>query len=254
MLTPLVTYVAPYQTVCNYWNYYWTPLGEHVSEPVPGGTGQRSSLKSDNRTQDNRVSDSSADRPVDVPVGQDPQEAKAPNGDPLQALHAGAYRNAIDAQGNADCTVGQYGYMNGPLPGGRYPASTDPEKGGGSHVVIDNGLPGLSGPDLQGARARHQEPEGREVAVRFSDIPRGGAQRRGMSAFKAGALAAILIALFAFFGFTKSNPFANKYELNAVFHDANRPGQPLARADRGRGRGQGRGRGAAGERFGLWCG
>jgi virulence factor Mce-like protein len=146
VLAPLVTFVAPYQTVCNYWNYYWTPLGEHVSEPVPGGTGQRSSLKSDNRTQDNRVSDSSADRPVDIPVGQDPQEAKAPNNEPLQALHAGAYRNAIDAQGNADCTVGQYGYMNGPLPGGRYPASTDPEQGGGSHTVIDNGLPGLSGP------------------------------------------------------------------------------------------------------------
>jgi virulence factor Mce-like protein len=146
VLTPLVAFVAPYQTVCNYWNYYWTPLGEHVSEPVPGGTGQRSLLKSDNRTQDNRVSDSSADRPVDIPVGQDPQEAKAPNGDPLQALHAGAYRNAIDSQGNADCTVGQFGYMNGPLPGGRYPASTDPEKGGGSHVVFDNGLPGLSGP------------------------------------------------------------------------------------------------------------
>jgi hypothetical protein len=36
--------------------------------------------------------------------------------------------------------------MNGPLPGGRYPASTDPEQGGGSHTVIDNGLPGLSGP------------------------------------------------------------------------------------------------------------
>jgi virulence factor Mce-like protein len=145
VLTPLVRYVAPYQTVCNYWDYYWTPLGEHVSEPVPGGTGQRSLLKSDNRNQDNRVSDSQADRPVDVPVGEDPQTASTPSG-PLQALHAGAYRNAIDAQGNADCTVGQYGYMNGPLPGGRYPPSSDPAKGGGSHVVFDNGLPGLSGP------------------------------------------------------------------------------------------------------------
>ena len=148
VLTPLVQWVAPFQTVCNYWNYYWTPLGEHVSEPVPGGTGQRSALKSDNRTQDNRISSSDADRPVDVPVGQDPQEARAENpNEPLQALHAGAYRNAIDAQGNADCTVGQYGYMNGPLPGGRYPPSRDPAQGGGSHTVVDGGgLPGLSGP------------------------------------------------------------------------------------------------------------
>ena len=26
------SYVAPYQTVCNYWIYYWTGIGEHVSE------------------------------------------------------------------------------------------------------------------------------------------------------------------------------------------------------------------------------
>ena len=145
VLTPLVQYVSPFQTVCDYWNYYWTPLGEHVSEPVPGGTGQRSALKSDNRTQDNRVSSSDADRPVDVPQGQDPQEASTPSG-PLQALHTGAYRPAIDAQGNADCVVGQYGYLNGPYSDLRYPPSTDPEKGGGSHVVIHGDLPGLSGP------------------------------------------------------------------------------------------------------------
>lgn len=57
---------------------------------------------------------------------------------------------------------------------------------------------------------------------RFSDIPRGGGQRRGMSAFKAGALAAILIALGTYFGFSKSNPFADPYELNAVFENTNR--------------------------------
>ena len=40
--TPLVEYVAPYQTVCNYATYWLTGLSEHVSEIVPGGTGQRS--------------------------------------------------------------------------------------------------------------------------------------------------------------------------------------------------------------------
>ena len=58
--------------------------------------------------------------------------------------------------------------------------------------------------------------------MRFSDIPRGSAQRKGMSPFKAGAIAAILIALGAYFGFTKSNPFADPYELNAVFENTNR--------------------------------
>ena len=143
--TPLVEYVAPYQTVCNYFNYWITGLSEHVSENVPGGTGQRSLSKSGNNTQDNRVNSSEADRPVDVPQGQDPKTATDPQGQDLQALHGGAYGKAIDAQGNADCEVGQRGYVTGPnAEDGRYPPSTDPAKGGGSHVVL--GLPpGLSG-------------------------------------------------------------------------------------------------------------
>ncbi len=76
--TPLVEYVAPYQTVCNYFTYWVTGLSEHVSEIVPGGTGQRSISKTGNNTQDNRVNSSEADRPVDVPVGQDPKTATDP--------------------------------------------------------------------------------------------------------------------------------------------------------------------------------
>ena len=70
--TPLLEHVAPYQTVCNYWNYYWTAISEHVSEEVRGGTTQRTNLKSDNRTQDNRLSDTTGDRPVDTPAGPGP--------------------------------------------------------------------------------------------------------------------------------------------------------------------------------------
>ena len=143
--TPLVEYVAPYQTVCNYANYWVTGLSEHVSENVPGGTAQRSISKTGNNTQDNRVNSSEADRPVDVPQGQDPKTATDPSGADLQALHGGAYGKAIDAQGNADCEVGQRGYVTGPsVEDGRYRPSPDPAQGGGSHVV--QGLPpGLSG-------------------------------------------------------------------------------------------------------------
>jgi len=58
--------------------------------------------------------------------------------------------------------------------------------------------------------------------MRFSDIPRGSAQRRGMTPFKSGAIAMILIALGTYFAFTKANPFADPYELNAVFENTNR--------------------------------
>ena len=98
-------------------------IGEHVSEVVPGGTGQRSISKSGNNTQDNRVSSTDADRPVDVPASEDPQTAEVPGRAPMQALHNGAYGAAIDAQGNADCEVGQRGYVDRPeRPNGALPA------------------------------------------------------------------------------------------------------------------------------------
>jgi virulence factor Mce-like protein len=40
-----------------------------------------------------------------------------------------------------------------------------------------------------------------------------------MSVFKAGVLAVTVLVLLAYFGFTKSNPFANPYELKAMFRD-----------------------------------
>ena len=144
VLTPLVQYVAPYQTVCNYFVYWATGLSEHVSEIVPGGTGQRTNLKSDNRVQDNRMSDSAAETPVDIdrdlPGATDPH-SRLPSG-AVQALHNGAYSPAIDGQGNADCRIGQRGYLWGPLvPNGRYA----PDQDGGRHVVLSGDTGILSG-------------------------------------------------------------------------------------------------------------
>jgi virulence factor Mce-like protein len=148
---PLLEYIAPYQTVCNYWVYYWSGLSEHVSEPTRGGTGQRSILKSDNRTQDNRISSSEADRPVDVPANVKARGAKNAANEPLESLHRVSYGPAIDAAGNADCQTGQRGYMEGPFStGNRYKPSNDETKGGGSHVVLDSNFPGLSGPTYKG--------------------------------------------------------------------------------------------------------
>jgi hypothetical protein len=139
---PLVEHVAPYQTVCNYWNYYWSSLGEHASESVPGGTAQRVLLLTDNRTQDNRWTAAEADRPADIPSNM-PFNATDPAGDPLVAVHSGGYSPAVDAQGNADCRIGQTGYLAGPnAPGNRYEPSEDPAEGGGSHVVRGLDLPG----------------------------------------------------------------------------------------------------------------
>jgi virulence factor Mce-like protein len=154
---PLIEFVGPYQTVCNYWNSYWGPLGEHQSAETAFGTVEQVILKeAPNRTQDDLWSSSDNDRPMDIPADIDPDEATDQFGDPLASLHGQPYSVAVDAQGNADCQVGQWGYLDGPLipTYGRYPSDLSAGNpngdgtfmGGGSHIVVDRDIPGNRGP------------------------------------------------------------------------------------------------------------
>jgi phospholipid/cholesterol/gamma-HCH transport system substrate-binding protein len=56
-----------------------------------------------------------------------------------------------------------------------------------------------------------------------------GGRDNGMSPFRAGVLALVVVALFAYFGFSKANPFSNPYEFKAVFNDVNnlKPKSPV---------------------------
>ena len=56
-----------------------------------------------------------------------------------------------------------------------------------------------------------------------------GAASNGMTPFRAGVLAIVVLGLFAYFGFSKNNPFANPYEFKAVFNDVNnlKPKSPV---------------------------
>jgi len=166
ILEPLLEYIAPYQTVCNDGVYWFNSLGEHISEVgrdqgnTGGGTGQRVLAKFENTlTQDDRLSDSHADRPADVSREKDPHTATDSEGAPLHKLQGQPHSPAIDAAGNADCQVGQFGYIHGPMiTGGRYPPAHFEEEGpppanepsGGSHVVGDSNTPGLAGPTFTG--------------------------------------------------------------------------------------------------------
>src|SRR5919108_631760 len=55
------------------------------------------------------------------------------------------------------------------------------------------------------------------------------AHENGMSPFRAGVIALVIVGLFAYFGFSKNNPFANPYEFKAVFNDVNnlKPKSPV---------------------------
>ena len=110
---PALEYIAPYQTVCNYFNYFMHPLGEMQSVvqtgPTGGGTVLNQNMKLPNSHQQNNYGSSTGSRPWDILPGQKPQGAKDLQGNPLFRLYATAYNPAIDAQGNADCQLGQTG-------------------------------------------------------------------------------------------------------------------------------------------------
>jgi virulence factor Mce-like protein len=159
---PALEYIAPYQTVCNYLNYFIHPLGEVQSVvqtgPTGGGTVLNQNVKEVNTDQQNNYATSASSRPWDILEGQKPQGAKDFQGKPLFRLYAPAYNPAIDAQGNADCQLGQTGYPNGALGPGRY-KPRNIQDGSEAHglpipgefgsgtigAITDNNLPGLSG-------------------------------------------------------------------------------------------------------------
>jgi len=167
---PLLEYVAPYQSVCSYGNYFFGGLGGHISEGTNLGTAERVIVKSDNEnTQDNKWGDFPGDRPADVPADQDPSSAHTPGGPPnegniRQASHTQPFAPAIDAKGNADCQIGNSGYIDGPLTRhGRYPPANDSptfdqDAAGGSHVVADADTPGLAGPTFNGVPSLKDVP------------------------------------------------------------------------------------------------
>ncbi len=144
---PALEFIAPYQTVCNYFNYFVFPLGEHQSRVSPlGGTSQLQGVRFPNQFQANSLGSIQTSRPVDTPPGVDPVGAMGPGGQ-LNRLYSQINQPAIDAQGNADCQVGQNGYVRGPIGRNRYGPGLAPNgdpSGGNAAVTIPN-FPILSG-------------------------------------------------------------------------------------------------------------
>ena len=146
ILNPLVKFVGPYVTVCNYFNYAWTHAGEHLSEPDPTGGSQRTLLIQVPRTAN----------PTDPSMGsigaRTPSNGeRVVNGVPMH-YHGGAYNAAITEDGKADCESGQRGYMQRLHPG--------PEE---QNIVNHPRVPGVQGMNYTG---RSQVPEGQTFSRR----------------------------------------------------------------------------------------
>ena len=174
---PLAEYVVPAQTVCNYWNYFWTLLPEHLTERDSIGFSQRVSVISTppgdltfNLDLDGPGTQIDLDGPGPLPpVGVDiPSTPITVPGEVETGLSAGGY-SGLQANGKAgtfssspgefepnelpilhgnpaspegqdgsDCQPGQTGYLKGQLLAPGQPKSNP------SIVLSD--LPGDRGP------------------------------------------------------------------------------------------------------------
>jgi ABC-type transporter Mla subunit MlaD len=155
-LNPLIRYLAPFQTVCDDWNYWWTYLAEHQTAETHYGFAERVLLLFGDAPQPNNVGNSDSTYPVGTNTGQ-------PGSTGPETLHGQTYGAAIDNHGNADCETGQRGYpykLNYFDPMGR-PFATD------------NHTPGNQGPTFQSIRnGRFTVPAGET----FSRNPSTGPQ------------------------------------------------------------------------------
>ncbi|HEY1358651.1 MAG TPA: MlaD family protein [Thermoleophilaceae bacterium] len=140
---PAVEYLAPYQLVCNYGVIFFNQLGRHFGAPLAAGTAERVLLKlALNPGQDSQLGTTESSHPADIAADQDPQRAQNAFGK-LQVLHGQPRPPAVDAQGNADCQSGQWGYLNRLVAN---PRANGPSGLGNNHVVVENNTPGLAGP------------------------------------------------------------------------------------------------------------
>jgi virulence factor Mce-like protein len=152
ILNPLVRFVGPYVTVCNYFNYSATNLGEHVTEPDTTGTSQRTLLNQASRPRDPRASSIGS-----IGARQPANGEETISGKPMN-LHTNVYSAAITRDGKADCESGQRGYLQKLTT-----YNSDPNL----KIVTDPHIPGAQGPTFTG---RPEVPKGQT----FSRLPQFG--------------------------------------------------------------------------------
>ena len=149
---PLIRFVGPYVTVCNYFNYSWSNVGEHLTEPDPTGGSQRTLLNQPSRPRDPRAPSIGSIGARTPSNGEETASGRPMN------LHSNVYTAAVDHQGNADCESGQRGYLEKLT---HY--NTDPNL----KIVTDPHIPGNQGPTDTG---RPRVPEGQT----FTRLPESG--------------------------------------------------------------------------------
>jgi virulence factor Mce-like protein len=152
-LNPQLRFYGPYVTVCNSFNYFFTYLAEHFSEPDTTGSAQRALVNLTGRQEDS-LGSMGADEPAN---GEGVIE-----GTPQYAQDQ-PYGAAVAPDGSADCEAGQRGFVE-------RQARFFPEQ---YKIARDARSPGLQGPTFTG---RPRVPEGQTFTAEpetgaYEDLP-----------------------------------------------------------------------------------
>jgi virulence factor Mce-like protein len=152
-LNPQLRFYGPYVTVCNSWNYFWTYLAEHFSEPDTTGSAQRA-LVNFASPQEDSLGSMGADEPAN---GKNAAGTR-------QYAQDQPYGAAVAPNGQADCEAGQRGYVE-------RQARFFPKQ---FKIARDPRSPGLQGPTFTG---RARVPRGETFTAEpetgvYSELPR----------------------------------------------------------------------------------
>jgi hypothetical protein len=107
-LQPQLRFLGPYVTVCNNWNYFWTLVSEHFSEPDTTGTTQRALVNTGAQQQDSLGSEGAA-QPAN---GQGVQPGPPGQPNVPEFFHGAVNGAAVTNNGLADCEAAQRGYIH----------------------------------------------------------------------------------------------------------------------------------------------
>ncbi len=191
---PLTRFVGPHITVCNLFTTGFAYAGEAGMEPA-AGRAQRSLvnfLPPPTNRRSTAIWAASARRSR------------------YRACTSNALPAAIDNKGNADCEAGQRGYLE------RVATFAPKDRD-------DRDRPGHArqpGPDLHRPPPRAQGPDLLAPARDRAGLAEGAPQVNvfgGKNAFRIGAIVLIVLAVVSYAAFTRYNPFANPYRVQAAF-------------------------------------
>ncbi len=162
-LQPQLRFLGPYITVCNSFTSLWTFAAEHLTAPDATGTQQRALVNSGAQAipgvdGNDGVTGDTANEFAHGKTSSEPGAVQ-------QQLHATFHGDAVDEQGNANCEVGQQGYLGSANPF-RDRSNGDPYR----RVAVDH--PGKPGPKV-GPSFSKFDIKGRGIAIGPKRVPDG---------------------------------------------------------------------------------